>query len=437
MKFFIKTFGCQMNQSDSEILVALLTRAGYDLAKNENEADVIILNSCAVRQKAEDKIYSLLGRLRSLKKDNPSLLLGLGGCVPQRPGAVEEIKKRVPEVDFVFGTHNIYDVPRLIGQAQRQRKPVVEIAETPPESAGLVFPQRAAGVNAFVTISTGCNNYCSYCIVPYTRGQEVSRDPELIIKEVEQAVQEGFKEITLLGQNVNSYGKDLEGGTAFPDLLEKINALDGVSRIRFLTSHPKDFSLQLILAMRDLSKVCEHLHLPVQSGSNHILAQMNRHYTREQYIELVEAIRQANPGISISTDLIVGFPGESDRDFADTMDLVKRLSFDQAFTFVYSPRPGTAACELKDETPPQEKKVRIQALIRLQNHLSLSANQKLVGKCLEVLVEGPSKTDPSKLSGRTRTNKVVVFDRKPGIRAGDLAEVCITEAGMWNLFGSL
>ncbi|MBC7343563.1 MAG: tRNA (N6-isopentenyl adenosine(37)-C2)-methylthiotransferase MiaB [Clostridia bacterium] len=437
MKFFIKTFGCQMNQYDSEILAALLTQKGYEEANNENEADVIILNSCAVRQKAEDKMYSLLGRLKSMKKQNPNLLLGVGGCVPQQPGVAQEIRKRIPEVDFVFGTHNVCNVPELIAQAQRQEKPIVEVVDEPLKKAELVFPRRAAGVNAFVTISSGCNNYCSYCIVPYTRGPEISRSPEAIVKEVQEAVQEGFREITLLGQNVNSYGKDLGVSIRFPDLLEKINAIDGVSRIRFVTSHPKDFDRRLILAIRDLSKVCEHVHLPVQSGSNRILAQMNRRYSREQYMELVEEIRQENPEVSITTDLIVGFPGESDQDFADTMDLVEKLHFDQAFTFVYSPRPGTAAYGLKNEVPSTMKKERIQQLIRVQNRLTLMANQKLVGKCLEVLVEGPSKTDPAQLSGRTRTNKVVVFNQKPGIHTGELVEVCITGAGMWNLFGRL
>lgn len=434
MRYFIQTFGCQMNEHDSERLAGMLEAMGYEPCGSAEEADVVLLNTCCVRESAERRIYGRIAELKRLKMERPHVLVGVGGCLTQQPGAAETVRRRWPHVDFIFGTHNLHQVPELMRRAREEARTVVEIWEEEGESAGDLPVVRTDGVRAWVTIMHGCNNFCSYCIVPYVRGRERSRRPEEIVGEVRGLGEQGFREVTLLGQNVNSYGKDLQQGMDFADLLAALDVIPGIERIRYMTSHPRDFSQKLIDTIAGSEKVCEHVHLPVQAGSNRILRLMNRGYTREAYLDLVARIRAAVPGVAITTDIIVGFPGETGDDFEDTIDLVERAEFDAAFTFLYSPRSGTAAAELPGEPEAGTKKERLHRLMEVQNASSLAANRRLVGRVVQVLVEGPSKTDPAILSGRTRTNKIVLFPAD-GHRAGALLPVRVREALTWTLKG--
>ena len=356
--------------------------------------------------------------------------------MPQNPDSLKRLQEACPHVDFFFGTRNLSELPRLLEEGRRDDKAVVDVTPRDDECIEKITPVRQSAISAWVTISYGCNNYCSYCIVPYVRGPERSRKPEHVLEEVRRLASQGYKEVTFLGQNVNSYGKDLPGDWSFPRLLREANEIEGIERIRFVTSHPKDVSSELIEAMATLNKVCEHLHLPLQSGSDRILASMNRGYTMARYLEIVDELRLRVPGIALTTDIIVGFPGESEEDFAMTMDAVQRVRFDGIFTFIYSPRPGTKAASFPGQVPKEVKKDRLQTLVATQNRITLELNQALVGKDVEVLVEGPSDKDPSVLAGRTRTNKVVTF---PGDRAlfGSLAMVRIKKARLWSLKGEL
>lgn len=432
----IRTFGCQMNERDTETIRGLLQQEGYGFTDNPEEADLILYNTCCVRENPERKVYGQVGQLQELKAKRPGLIIGICGCMPQQKEELPVMLERLPHVDLFFGTHNIHRLPELLHRVCTTGERVVEILDDSDEPIEGLPALRSNDFKAFVTIMHGCNNFCSYCIVPYVRGRERSRTPEAVLQEIRILADRGVKEVTLLGQNVNSYGKDLKSDIDFAQLLELVNEVPGIQRIRFTTSHPKDISDRLIRQLGRLDKVCEHLHLPVQAGSNNVLRRMNRRYTREYYLEIVEKVRQEVPGVSITTDIMVGFPGETDDDFADTLSLVEQVRFDSAFTFIYSPRKGTPAAELLDQVPEEVKKERIYKLIEVQNKVSLEINQSLVGSEVEVLVEGTSKSDAQMLTGKTRTNKTVLF---AGTREliGELVKVRIIEAQTWSLVGEL
>ena len=437
MKFYyIKTFGCQMNEHDSEKLAGILEGMGYFPAAPGQIPDVLLVNTCCVRETAEHKALSYLGRLRFKKARKPQMIIGVCGCMAQREGMAGKLRHVFPYVDLIFGTHNIARLPELLERAARERGPVVEVLALPAELAENIPVKRTGNLKAWVSIIYGCNNFCTYCIVPHVRGRERSRKPEDIIREVEDLGKKGYKEVTLLGQNVNSYGKDLDRPVSFAALLEKLNEVEGIKRIRYTTSHPRDFTDDIIDAVARLEKVCENFHLPVQAGSNRILKMMNRGYTREYYIDLTQKIRRKLPGAAITTDIMVGFPGETEEDFEDTLDLVEKVRFDSSFTFVYNTRPGTPAAEMEDQVSPETKKRRIQSLIALQNKITLEKNREEIGYLHEVLVEETSENKPGTLSGRSRTNKVIVFKGDPDV-IGRIAEVEITDAHLAYLEGSL
>jgi len=439
-KYHIHTFGCQMNEHDSEIIGGILDQRGLEATDSPDDADIIIFNTCCVRENPERKVYGRVAELKRLKLENPDLVIGISGCMTQQPGEAERIARRLPHVDLVFGAMNIHELPELLDQVEAGHK-AYRVWEGDSGVCGSVTEglpiRRAPGVSAWVSIIYGCNNFCSYCIVPYVRGRERSRKFEDIVAEVEGLGRDGFREVVLLGQNVNAYGRDRKDGRDFADLLHALDKTPGISRIRYMTSHPRDFTDKLIYEIASSKTVCEHFHLPLQAGSNRVLARMNRGYTLERYLDLVGRIRQAVPGCSITTDLIVGFPGEDDHDFAETLRAVEEVRFDSAFTFVYSPRRGTAAASMSDQVPDSVKSERIQKLVDAQNAITEEINRNLKGEVVEVLVEGESKTNPSMLSGRTRTNKLVIFPLHPRIRKGDLAKVKIIEARAWTQLGEV
>ncbi len=434
--YFLECYGCQMNERDAEILAGMLNELGYQLAADENDADIIILNTCCVRESAENKVWGRIGELTHVKNRKPEVILGICGCMTQQIEVAEKIRQKAPHIDLIFGTHNIHQLPDLIQQVKTSKEPVLDVWEQEGELIEHLPTRREAGLKAFVTIMYGCNNFCTYCIVPYVRGRERSRLISDIKTEIEHLARKGYREITLLGQNVNSYGKDLTPQVQFADLLWELNEIEAIYRLRFTTSHPKDLSDSLINVIANAEKVCEHLHLPVQAGSNHVLKAMNRNYTREHYLALINKLRTAVPAISITTDLIVGFPGETDQDFLDTIDLLETVKYDAAYTFVYNKRSGTPAAEMTNQVSDEIKKARIQQLITVQNAITLANNQALVGKQFEILVEGPGKNDPSKLAGRTRTNKLVLFEGSQELM-GQLVQIVILTAKTWHLEGKL
>ncbi|MDW7671789.1 MAG: tRNA (N6-isopentenyl adenosine(37)-C2)-methylthiotransferase MiaB [Bacillota bacterium] len=432
--FVIKTYGCQMNEHDSEKLAAMLGQMNYLEAEENEQADLIILNTCCVRENAELKVYGNLGELKHLKEKNPDLILAICGCMMQQKHVVEKIKKSYPFVDLVFGTHNLHRFPELLANARCMEGLLVEVWDNEEEIAEDLPVERKHTTKAFVNIMYGCNNFCSYCIVPYTRGRERSREPEKILEEIRRLADQGTIEVTLLGQNVNSYGKTLVEKTDFADLLAMINEVPGIERIRFMTSHPADFSDKLMDAMAGLKKVCHHIHLPVQAGSNKVLKEMNRRYTREAYLEKIRRLKEKIPDIAVSTDIIVGFPGETEEDFNDTLDLVRQVGYDSAFTFLYSIRSGTPAANMENQVPEDAKMKRFNKLVELVNAGGLKNNRQVLGKTLPVLVEGPSKNNPSRLTGRTETHKLVNFEGKPEW-IGTIVPVTITEAKTFSLLG--
>jgi len=435
-KYIINTFGCQMNENDSEKLAGMLEFMGYSCTDTNEEADLIIYNTCCVREHAESKVYGHLGALKWLKYRKPDLIIAICGCMMQQKEVVEVIQEKYRHVDLIFGTHNLHRFPELLYRTYKSGRTVTSIDDDNGYIAEGIPIKHEHNVKAWVTIMQGCNNFCSYCIVPYVRGRERSRKLSDIMDEVRMLGRQGYKEITLLGQNVNSYGADLKDGSSFPELLRNLDDIDGIERIRFMTSHPKDLSDELISAMKECKKVCEHLHLPIQSGSNRILGEMNRKYTREHYFDLVEKIRTQVPGISITTDIIVGYPGETEEDFEQTLDLVKRVRFDYAYTFLYSKRTGTPAAKKQEQVDEETKKRRFEALVELQNSISKEINDKLAGSNVEILVEGSSKNNINMLTGRTRTNKIVNFKGDIGL-TGRLVMVNITDTGTWSLEGSV
>lgn len=433
-KFKIETWGCQMNAEDSEKLSGMLKKMGYEETESTEESDLIIYNTCCVRENAELKVYGNLGMLRKLKEKKSGLIIAVCGCMMQQEGMAEEIIKRFPYVDIIFGTHNSYKFPEYLNRVKTEGKSVIEILNKQEGIVEGIPIDRKSEVKAFVTIMYGCNNFCTYCIVPYVRGRERSRKPEDIENEIKELINKGYKEITLLGQNVNSYGKDFESGINFAKLLKRVNDIDGLERIRFMTSHPKDLTQELIDTITECDKVCEHIHLPVQSGSTRLLKKMNRHYTREQYLDLVQRIKQKIPGVALTTDIIVGFPGETEEDFRDTLSLVEEVGFDSAFTFIYSKRKGTPAFEYEDQIEDSVKHERFNRLIEIINRLSAEKNKEYDGKIVEVLAEDYSKNDKYKLMGRTRTGKLVNFPGD-GSSIGKFINVKITQALSFSLNG--
>jgi len=456
---YIHTYGCQMNEYDSETMAGLLENSGYEFTDNPEEAGVILLNTCYVREKVKHRIYSRLGELKKLKEERPGLILGLCGCLAQKEP--EEVLRRAPYLDFILGTSNFYQLPEVLKKISENDNQASELTPSPfPLPCGerievrgkrctrivrveedRAIPEglpklRKRRFSALVSVMRGCDNFCSYCNVPYVRGREVSRPCKDILKEVEELALKGYKEVTLLGQNVNSYGKGGKEKIDFADLLALVNQIGGLSRIRFTTSHPKDISDKLLEKMAELDKVCEHLHLPVQSGSDKILSKMKRGYTREHYKDLVKKLRQAIPEAALTTDIIVGFPGEEEKDFQDTLELVETIGFDGAFTFCYSPIRGTEAAELEERIPEEISGQRLRRLIELQQKILLRKNESLVGKEVEIMVEEISKKSSDELQGRTRTNKMVVFKGRKEL-IGNIISVKIVTSGCWALRGEV
>jgi tRNA-2-methylthio-N6-dimethylallyladenosine synthase len=432
---YIQTFGCQMNVHDSEQMAELLSGSGYKLTDNMKLADLIILNTCSIREKAAHKVYSQLGRIGNLKGQNPELIIGVGGCLAQHVG--RKFHKKVGCLDFVFGTHNIHLLPEIVSCVKKKRKKITEVDFHKELNSINVFasPQRNA-VSAFVTIMQGCNNFCAYCVVPYLRGPEMSRTSDDIIEEIRKLADLGIKEITLLGQNVNSYGKNLNDGSNFTSLIKKIVKISDIKRIRFTTSHPRDLSPELIDCFAEEEKLCKHIHLPVQSGSNRILELMNRGYTVEEYIKKIDYLRKLVPHISITSDVIVGFPGEMKKDYQETIDMMEKIRFDSLFSFKYSEREGTAAQKLKGKVDEDEKLRRLEALQRLQDQHTLERNAELEGTIQELLVEGRSRNSESDLMGRTSSWKIVNFKGELDL-IGKLMNVKISKAYIHSLRGKL
>ena len=434
--FYIETWGCQMNEEDSEKLSGMLKRVGYTKTENKEDAGIILFNTCCVRENAENKVFGNLGSLKHLKKENPDLIIGICGCMMQQEGMADKILKKFPYVNIVFGTHNAYKFPEYLNRVKTEGVQIKEIFNKETDIVEGLPIDRESNVKAFVTIMYGCNNFCTYCIVPYVRGRERSRKPEDILKEIRELVAQGYKEITLLGQNVNSYGKGLEEEVDFAKLLRMIDEIEGLERVRFMTSHPKDLTVDVIMAIKECDKLCEQIHLPVQSGSNSILKKMNRHYTREYYLDLVKKIKEEIPGVTLTTDIIVGFPGETEEDFQETLELVKEVGYSSAFTFIYSRRNNTPADMMLNQVSEEDKHHRFNRLVAAVNERVIAQNKAEEGNILEVLVEGNSKNDAEKLTGRTRTGRLVNFTGE-GINAGDIVNVKITRAQNFSLIGEV
>jgi tRNA-2-methylthio-N6-dimethylallyladenosine synthase len=425
-----------MNEHDSEVMAGILEELGYQPARAKEEADIILINTCCVRETAENKVYSLLGQLRKQKMNRPGLIIGVGGCMTQQEEVAKKIRNRFPYVNLIFGTYNLPHLKELIRQARESQQTILELLDRSSPVPVNLPVKRAGGIKAWVVITYGCNNFCTYCIVPYVRGRECSRPSASLLAEIENLAAEGYKEVTLLGQNVNSYGRDLPGEIDFAGLLAAVNKIRGIERIRFTTSHPRDFTPRLIEVISRGERICEHVHLPVQAGGNKVLRMMNRGYTREYYLELIEKIRQAMPGVAITTDIMVGFPGETEEDFAQTIDLVKRVRFDNAFMFIYNSRPGTLAACMPGQVEEEIKRERIRMLIEKQNEITKEINMNERGKIYRILIDGESKTNPQLLSGRTRANKLVLF-AGPRDLVGKFADVEIIRGKLTHLEGKL
>jgi len=435
-KFLIRTYGCQMNEHDSEVMAGILSGMGYTPTLDQEEADVILLNTCAIRENAENRVFGEIGHLKALKRENPNLILGVCGCMSQQETVVNRILEKHQQVDLIFGTHNIHRLPQLIQEAMFSKAQVVEVWSKEGDIIENLPKVRHGNIKAWVNIMYGCDKFCTYCIVPMTRGKERSRLPEDIIQEVRHLAAQGYKEITLLGQNVNAYGKDFTDiDYRFGDLMNDMHKID-IPRVRFTTSHPRDFDDHLIEVLAQGGNLLDHIHLPVQSGNNYILRKMNRKYTRESYLELVDKIKTAIPNVTLTTDIIVGFPNETDEQFEDTLSLVEEVKYESAYTFIYSPREGTPAAAQEDTIPMEVKKERLYRLNELVNKHSAQFMQEYVGQTVKVLVEGESKKDDTVLSGYTEKNKVVNF-KGPKSIIGEIVDVEITEAKTWSLTGTL
>ena len=430
----INTFGCQMNARDSEKLLGILEQIGFVEADSE-EADFVLYNTCTVRDNANQKVYGRLGYLNSLKKKNPEMLIALCGCMMQEQEVVAKIKKSYPFVDIIFGTHNIFKLAELLYERMNRHKMVIDIWESTEDIVEELPAERKYPFKSGVNIMFGCNNFCSYCIVPYVRGRERSRKPEDILAEIRRLVADGVVEVMLLGQNVNSYGKTLEQPMTFAQLLRAVDQIEGLERIRFMTSHPKDLSDELILAMKECRHVCSHLHLPLQSGSTRVLKEMNRRYTKEQYLELVERIRAAVPDISLTTDIIVGFPGETEEDFLETMDVVRKVGYDSAFTFIYSKRTGTPAAAMEDQVPEDVVKDRFDRLLKEVQTISAKVVGKDAGTVQKVLAESIDDHQEGFLTGRLENNTTVHFPGTPD-EIGKIVDVYLKESKGFYYMGT-
>ena len=430
----VDTFGCQQNVADGQKLMGMLEVCGFTFTEDPKEADLVILNTCAVREHAEDRVFGNLGALTHTKKENPEQVICLCGCMAQEERVSERIKKSYPHVDLVFGPHALWKFPELLWQVYETHKRVFSVQDEHGTIAEGIPVVREKGVKAWVSIMYGCNNFCSYCIVPYVRGRERSRDPQCVLEEVRQLVEAGYKDITLLGQNVNSYGNDLDLGYHFPDLLEDIDKIPGEYLIRFMSSHPKDATKRLFDVMAASPHVAKQLHLPFQSGNDRVLKEMNRRYTRQQYLDLVNYAKSVMPGLVLTSDVIIGFPGETEAEAMDTVSLVEEVGFDALFTFIYSPRPGTKAAEMPDPFPRSEKQKWFDKLLEVQNNMSAKLHAAYVGKTVRVLVDGESDDADYPLAARTEGNRLV---RLKGDKAlmGQFIDVKITGSNTWALYG--
>lgn len=433
--YFLKTYGCQMNEHDSENIKAILDSIGFSEVNDYMNADLVLLNTCSIRENAHNKAFGMLGRLKHLKEEKKDLIIGLCGCMAQEVGVIEEIMQKYKFVNFVFGTHNLYRLPYIIDKALMENKQEIEVFSKEGDLIEDIPVRRASKYKAYVNIIYGCDKFCTYCIVPYTRGGERSRKKEDILKEIERLVEDGYKEVTLLGQNVNAYGKDLYSDYGLGELLEDVSKTN-IPRIRFTTSHPWDFTDKMIQVISQYSNIMPSIHLPLQSGSSKILKLMGRRYTKESYLELFDKMKAEIPGVSISTDIIVGFPKETEEDFLETLDVVEHCKYDNAFTFIYSPRENTPAAKLKDNVDNSTKEERLQRLNTLVNKFFLENNKKLENKVVEILVEGKSPKKKDCYYGYTKTNKLVNFTGKD-VKEGDLVAVKITDAKTWSLDGKL
>ena len=431
----VTTFGCQQNEADSELIRGMLIDMGFGLTDEEDKADLLVFNTCAIREHAEMRVFGNVGQTSHYKKDNPDLIICVCGCMPQQPQVAEKIKKSYPYVDIVFGTHALWQFPQLLYQRLTRKKRVFDISGEGRIWEG-IHPVRKEGPNAWLSIMYGCNNFCSYCIVPYVRGRERSRDPEVIISELRELVAQGYKDITLLGQNVNSYGLDREDYPDFAGLLERCNAVEGDFRIRFMTSHPKDASPRLFETMAKCEKVCHCIHLPVQCGSNRVLQEMNRRYTVEHYLELVDCARKWMPDLTITSDIIVGFPGETEEECDETIALLEKVRFDSLFTFIYSRREGTRAATMPDPATRQEKQKWFDKLLAVQNRISREKNAEYVGKTVEVLVDGVSEDPNYDLTARTDGFKLVHLNGKKDL-IGKTVRAEIERSSTVALFGKV
>lgn len=430
--FNIQTFGCAMNEHDSETIAGMLSELGYKESTDKYDIDVAIINTCSVRDNADSRFYGVLGQYKKVKEENPDFTICICGCMMQQQHVIDTVKQKYPWVDIIFGTHNLHEFPKLLTAVQNQKQKLVDVwAEAGDIVEGLPA-KRLFPFKALVNIMYGCNNFCTYCIVPYTRGRERSRHSSDIVKEVQELVADGVREITLLGQNVNSYNGDVD----FPGLLYLLNDIDGLERIRFMTSHPKDLSERLIQAYADCEKLCDYIHLPVQSGSTAVLKKMNRKYSKEDYIQLIERLRAVKPDIAVTTDFIVGFPGETEEDFEETLSLVREVEFDSAFTFLYSVRKGTPAEHYEEQVSEEIKHQRFNRLVELLNEISLKKNRALEGQTLSVLVEGISKNKEETLTGRSEGFKTVNFVGGEEL-IGQILPIEIIEGKTFNLQGVL
>lgn len=432
MNYYICTHGCQMNEHDSEEISYLLDGMGYSKVDSIDQADMVLINTCLIRQNAEDKVFGELGALKSWHEEKPGRILAVSGCMMQTGPARETIQKSYPQVDIIFGTQNIEKLPSLVEEFQATGKRVVDIA--PKGREDVPFFNRANPYSAYVTVITGCNNFCSYCVVPYARGREQSRPPREILEEIKDLAQGPCREVVLLGQNVNSYGKDM--GVTFPNLLRAVCQIDGIDRVRFISSHPKDLSDDLVEAIRENPKVERHFHLPLQSGSDKILKEMNRKYDRDHFLDLVDKLRTRVPGIAITTDIMVGFPGETEEDHQATLDLCRQAEFENAFTFIYSPRPGTKAAKRADQVPADVSSRRFQELLDVLYPIFYKKNRADIGKEVEVLFEGVSKNDDTMLSGRDFRFKLIHV-HAPKECIGQIHRVRIIDGNSFSLIGEL
>lgn len=434
-KYFTITYGCQMNESDSEKINGQLEELGYLPAEQMEEADIVILNTCSIRQNAEEKVYGKIGEVKQLKDKNPHVLLGIAGCMAQENR--RKLVQRMPIIDFVIGPYNIHNLHEIVTDKDAVGSHVV-LTQMKPQRVrdySLLKASRKSKIFAWVPIMQGCNKFCTYCIVPYVRGRETSRTIEDIKAEVISLAQDGYKEITLLGQNVNSYGLDFKNNTDFSDLIRALDTVEGIKRIRYMTSHPRDMTKEMVDVMAASSKVVRHMHLPVQHGSNEMLKRMNRGYTVEHFYEMVDYIRERMPDVGFTTDLITGFPGETEEMHQATIALLKKVRFDSAYTFIYSPRRGTPAASMTNQISDEIKHRRLNEIMEVQNQISLEINKELEGQDIEILVEGPTKQDENHWFGRTSTNKMIVFPKVEGIKIGDIVLAHVNIAQTWILKG--